>query len=275
MSLYNNDPREALRQFEIYLSKYPEDYSAYTYYMSLLIRLGHFEDAENFVIWLENRLYSDQNYLSYPERVKILEKHILFTKFKLYAYQERFEDMYELCLNHSDRINELEITSIIFYMKKKLGILNAERSELSSYLLRQLLEYDEQDMLEHIKKHISCYTSEVDSQEKTVFYDSFPIQRVLAEIKKYFTPENRTYPGFIENAYYFRFDNCGKANNHLADYFKVICINNTDNIITIYPCLTSDNLPYTDLNYLRMEDDKPKVKTISQIDKFYKRYGKK
>ena len=64
MSLYNNDPREALRQFEIYLSKYPEDYSAYTYYMSLLIRLGHFEDAENFVIWLENRLYSDQNYLS-------------------------------------------------------------------------------------------------------------------------------------------------------------------------------------------------------------------
>ena len=38
------------------------------------------------------------------------------------------------------------------------------------------------------------------------------------------------------------------------------------------PCENADNFPYVDLNYLRKEDN-VKVKKISQIEKFRKRYG--
>ena len=58
----------------------------------------------------------------------------------------------------------------------------------------------------------------------------------------------------------------------MVDYFKVFCFNdNNNNIISMCPSNHCECLPYVDLNYLK-ENDKPKVKTISQIEKFNRRY---
>ena len=40
----------------------------------------------------------------------------------------------------------------------------------------------------------------------------------------------------------------------------------------MYPADDCENLPYTDLNYLNEEITNPKVKRLSQIDKFNQRY---
>ena len=73
--------------------------------------------------------------------------------------------------------------------------------------------------------------------------------------------------------YVFKYDNCGKHDNKIANYFKIICFHNTQDYITMFPCSNCENLPYVDLNYLVNSNDIPKVKTLSQIEKFNKRYN--
>ena len=106
-----------------------------------------------------------------------------------------------------------------------------------------------------------------------MFVSGFEIDRVLEEIKKYIPSDKRIYSGFYQDTYVFKYDFSGKDNNKATDYFKVICFHNTSDIITICPSLYCENLPYVDLNY--MEKEKPKQKTLSQIDKFNQRYRRK
>ena len=41
------------------------------------------------------------------------------------------------------------------------------------------------------------------------------------------------------------------------------------------PCADCENLPYVDLDYLIHINDIPKIKTLSQIEKFNKRFNRK
>ena len=43
----------------------------------------------------------------------------------------------------------------------------------------------------------------------------------------------------------------------------------------MFPCADCENLPYVDLNYLINTNNISKVKTLSQIEKFNKRYNHK
>ena len=65
---------------------------------------------------------------------------------------------------------------------------------------------------------------------------------------------------------------CGRVDNKLANYFKVVCLHDTKDFITMCPVLEGENLPYIDINYLKEEKETSKVKRISQTEKFYQRY---
>ena len=45
MRLITKDPYTAKKEFEFYMSKYPKDYVAKARYVSLLMRIGNFNDA--------------------------------------------------------------------------------------------------------------------------------------------------------------------------------------------------------------------------------------
>ena len=53
------------------------------------------------------------------------------------------------------------------------------------------------------------------------------------------------------------------------NYFIVICLHNTNNILTMFPARDCEKLPYVDLNYLNNSyvSERP-----SQIDKFYRKF---
>ena len=96
---------------------------------------------------------------------------------------------------------------------------------------------------------------------------------VLKEIKRNINLDNKYFYGFFEDKYFFRYDGCGEAFHKNADYFEVITIHNTNNILTIYPSLDGKFHNNIDLNYILLED--VPTRKLSQIDKFNQRYKKK
>ena len=72
--------------------------------------------------------------------------------------------------------------------------------------------------------------------------------------------------------YIYKYDFCGKDKNKNTDFIKVIACHDTDNFITMCPCIEGEYLDYVDLNYLK--EDKTKQKCLRGIDRFNKRYGK-
>ena len=95
------------------------------------------------------------------------------------------------------------------------------------------------------------------------------------EIKKYIPSNNCLYPGGMEDAYIFKYNECGRDNYRLTDYFKVFCFHNTREFITMTPSIVNEKVfPCIDLNYLRNELDESNYTKASQVDKFLKKYRK-
>ena len=81
--------------------------------------------------------------------------------------------------------------------------------------------------------------------------------------------------GFGVSIYYFKYDNCGRYNSKTQNFIKVVCIDKTNNIITMYPISYCQDLQYIDLNYMVKEDNYEDLKKEDdRIAKFYKRFNK-
>ena len=50
------NPYEAIRLYENYFNRYPDDHFAYTYYVSMLITVGNYEKAEEVLKQVKYRL---------------------------------------------------------------------------------------------------------------------------------------------------------------------------------------------------------------------------
>lgn len=97
--------------------------------------------------------------------------------------------------------------------------------------------------------------------------------KVFYEVKKKILFCKAYYFGTYEDVYIFKYDKCGVTNGKVSDYFLVITFHNTNKYISMYPCNSSSNFNYVDLNYLKIPSTS-NVKRLSQIDKFNMRYKK-
>ena len=143
-----------------------------------------------------------------------------------------------------------------------------------TYLLRQVIEYRESEFLKHIKKHIVDSNDLIDKTNESVFAAEFNIIEIIEEIKKYIPSELGLCYGFLDNIYTFKYDECGRVNNKIVNYFQVVTLHDTCELITMFPVDYGEFLPYVDLNYMN-KTNLPKVKRKSQIDKFNQRFGVK
>lgn len=278
LSYMEINPLIAKAEFETYLEKYPEDYSAYPYYASLLITLQQLPEAEKILNFIKITATQDKQYTNNFNKINNLKKSIFFTQLKLLAYQEKYDEVYQLYLTHLQEAKILNIQHILFYCKKKLGKLNNyQRNDIDSYLRKQIIEYKESDFLEHIQKHLTTkeenYNKNITETSDSIFIANFPINEVIKEIKKYIPSDKRLYPGFFQDLYIFKYNGCGRDRNKVVDYFKVICFHNTMNFITMLPTSQVQDLPYIDLNYLINISQNSKTKRLSQIEKFNKKYN--
>ena len=272
--IINTDPLKAKKEFEEYMMKYPLDYSAQTIYVSVLIRLQQFELAEKMLEEIELRMEKDGNFKTYYEKKDLDETSVVFCRSALLCYQQRYSELYEFVLKTKYNKKKLKIDSLITYCRKKLGILNINRETQTSYVIRQIIEYSEEEMLEHIKDHFEIYNDQLEDENDSKFVRNFPFDEVLKEIKKCIPSTIRICNGIYDDTYVFKYDHCGNCNYKPVNYFKVICFENTNQIITIYPCTECEKLPFVDLNYMKEQEETKKIKALSQREKFLKRYKK-
>ena len=271
LDLAETDPISARLLYEEYFKKYPKDYSGYPYYCSNLITLGELELAEKILDYVEKEYIKD-NLFNKEEKIKKFEYNMFFTRTKLLSYQERYEELYRLCVKNISRVADKSLNSVWFYSKKRTGRLNNGERDANSYLFRQIVRYEQDDFYKHIQKHLSNYNENLEMPNTAIFEEKFPLKEVVEEIKKYIPSDKRLFLGFYDDVYYFRYDECGREDKKIVNYFKVVCLHNSQDFITMCPVKGSDNLPHIDLNYMKKEE-LSKVKKISQIDRFNKRYN--
>ncbi len=270
--IVKSDPNKAITMLENYLENYPYDYHAWFLYISDLIILKKLYTASTIINEVKSRFMCDNNVVRHEDRVYKFKRNLFLNELKLLCYQDKYDDAYNLLLNNKEYAKEFNIGRVIVFLNKKLQRKDLTVDNNNIYVYDQIENYKEEKMRKYIYKHSYKYNESTDTKDNNIFVSNFDYSLVLEEIKKYIPSENKLYLGIIEDIYVFKFDLCGTDDNKWTDYFKVVCLHNTNNIITITPVLGYDKLPYIDLNYLRKDNNK--VKKISMIDKFNKRYKK-
>lgn len=276
LSFVETNPFFAKVKFEEYLKKYPKDYSAYTYYASVLITLKELDKAECVLNSLDFLSKTDKKYANKLNKIHFNTINSIGSRLRLLSYQEKYEELYQFCQQYFREIQNMEMAPLFFYCKKQLGMIELEKREKHPYIFRQIASYSESDFLEHIKKHLADFNKNGEEINPSIFKPNFPIESIINEVRKYIPSEKCLYFNFYVDVYIFKYDECGRDDNKTVDYFKVICFHNSSEIITIYPSRYCDALPAIDLNYLIKNEttsSRGPVKKLSQIDKFNKRYG--
>ena len=269
------DAYKAIELYEQYLEHYPEDYSSHERYLSLLIKVGYYDKAFEVLKYLEVMVYDGKLKNVKDGRNKyVLMKNIVFAKLRLLVHTGKYNEAYTYINQNVDLVNmhNLEnIPAIIFYLKTRLGTTNQTREEQKCYLFSQLAEYNEEAFIEHAKRHIEGYT---DEEGITAYFKAdFPLEKVFEEVKKHYSLDKRISRGITNDEYYFKYDGCGHQNGVSCDYFIVVTFANNPHYVTMFPEPDAYKYPYVDLNYMK-EDQKSKVRKLSQIEKFNQRYGK-
>lgn len=290
--LMDIDPYKAKEAFLLYIERYPQDYRARAYYASVLIILRELDEANRVIEDLEYEAYSNREFMADKNAIflKHFRQNITFAKIKLLFYQNKYQELYDTYFNN-DKIIDIykdaniylnqdmgyfRYDSLAFYVKKKLNLIPHDVNNSSyTYLYKQIINYQDEMFLDHIKKHMADFNIEADTPNKSIFKYDFPLDLVFSEIKKYIPSERCLYSGLVEDTYVFKYDSCGWNNNKMVNYFKIVCFHGTSEFITMCPTKTGEYFPYIDLNYMNanINTDSVKVKRRSQIDKFNKKYG--
>ena len=272
-SLIKKDPEQARICYEEYIKKYPKDYRAYPFYNYVLIILGEAELAQEVLNNLKDMFFTDKYFQLDHKKMLIVRRNLYLNQLRIYAYEARYKDILDYYKKHEVELINDPLKSVLYYCEKQLGIITKEREEKAkSYYYKQIIDYQEERFLEHIKGHISKFNLDDEELEKTIFSDDFPISRIIEEVKKYIPSNKALATGFFEDKYVFKYDYCGRVDNKIQNYFTVLCFRKNNNLITMYPSVDSELLPAIDLNYLKSNISNSKVKVKSQIEKFNNRY---
>ena len=274
--IYNirfNNPYKAVEDFEKYIEKYPYDYTAKVYYISSLISINELEKANKIFKNIEDTYDKLSEILKKENRIDIIKEKLLICKLKLLLYQKKYAEAVTLYFSNYDSLKSLG-GFIGYYLSLLRGSKIIINKKEDSYITKQVTNYSEDEFMEHIKKHMADYNQNDSTISKTYFSHEFPLSEVLQEVKKYIPSSKKLCYGFYDNTYIFKYNECGRDNNKIVDYFKVITFDKDDKYITMCPSANCDFLPYVDLNYLKKEtNDEQNVKRLSQIEKFRKKYN--
>lgn len=270
------NPFEAKKRYDEYLDKYPQDYYARAYYILLLTRIGLFELAQQEYDYIEKMIIVNTSFSTSDKRAKGFKYIMALAKAKLLAHSEKYQELLDFYYKNQVLFESRGDTKYMsYYCRFKLGKIQSNSyNDDSPYRYLQVIRYDEDRFLNHIKKHQADYNTDSDDPNKSIFVPNFPIEKIVSEIKKYIPSEQKLEPALFDDIYYFKYDNCGRVNNKMTNYFTVVCFHNTCHFLTMCPANNCEFLPYIDLNYLHEKDDDSKVKRLSQIDKFNKRFNR-
>ena len=273
IKLCKSYPNRAKDCFEKYLERYPTDLQARIQYASILITLSNYEDAEKELelskyLLSKKSVFKEDNY-----KTRKTKHELLYNTLRLYAYQNKANEFLSLYFENCNFLRDVK-PDVVFYFRSLVGEKVATKNYMPSYIRSQIIDYSEDRFLDHVKKHDADFNENDREISSSFFKADFPFEKVLEEAKKVIPSDKKRNRGFYSNVYTFKYDECGRSSNKICNFFRIVTLNNSDHFITMYPISVEEDMEYTDLNYMNeKEEDYSKVKRISMIDRFNKRYG--
>lgn len=277
----DKDPFIAKELFDEYLKKYPKDYYAKAYYISLLETINQFEEANKIFREVSNESAHDYSFAMSNKRKIGFQCIMALNKARLLANKERYEDLLDYYYRNIHLFdNRGDTQYLIYFCRAKIGAIKDSNTLVGPYRFLQVVHYDENRFFEHITKHQANYNIDVETPNDSIFVPDFPIQEVVNEVKKILPSDKKLCLGLFDESYYFKYDNCGRIKGKMTNYFKVTCFHNTTEFITMCPIINAPSRLIHDFNNLQQEEtekkeEEIKVKMLSPIDKFNMRYRRK
>ena len=224
--------------------------------------LGKFEEA-----------IEELKELSLVEQDRSYSKlELFYIYYFLNRYNEALELLPELYLMKNKYVSNYTLLIAELVMKKQLGMhVDFKRGTKSDYIKEQIVNYNEEEALEHIKSHI---TDEESYNEHSKFNVGINIDYLMQCVKKDLKNNKKANLVDILEIHYFAVPSVGYDSNSVCNYIKVVVVPNTTNIIAMYP------YAYVEINEINMLDcdldklfNRNKVeKSTSQIDRFNNRF---
>ena len=193
---------------------------------------------------------------------------LILVKFRLKKYDEA-QYMINIIRDNID-LNYADQKQIYFELGRiDLYIRNASKEIIEIddlvYTERQIISYRDDDALRHITKH------HLKNPHTSAFYENIDINEIYEYAKEKIKDEPVIYDSMFDK-YITKYNNIGfnVKNGDNVNQLAILTLPNTDKIITMYPCDGSESM----FNLEEFEPkEKPKVKKLSQIEKFNKKYG--
>ncbi len=254
--------RRALNEFQKYFEVYPNDLSGKAYYVDTLIKNNDLETAEEVLVSVENYINNTT-----PMESK---ENMIMVKVKLLCIQKRYQESYDLLKNNLRIFYKRgwHYNSLMTFLREKLGILTYEDYKQGrGYLNSQILSYDEKKAIEYIKKH-----QNKEENEPLQFVSDFPLEKIFHDVRRTLPIKKRFNPNAFQNAYIFKYPANGYIFGRLVNYFQVITLLDSNEIIMMRPFENKGKEHFIDMVSDEIEES-PKLKRVSQIEKFNHRYG--
>ena len=182
MKVTNSNPYEAKRLYEEYLDQYPTDCLAWTLYASILITLKEFDLASMILDRAENMINQYKRKGDGFQEQHADEKNLLFGRIRIMSFRGQYKKLLDFLEENPIVEEKYHLDEVKLLCKKKLGICFTQRDDYT-YLSRQIIKYEVQDMMHRVEYHGADYNA-VTNRQENVFAAGFPLQKVIDELQK-------------------------------------------------------------------------------------------
>lgn len=258
----NNKYKQTIKEATNYLNLYPNDENVRFMRAKCNKILNHFTEAIEDLKYILNNNNDDVYALA----------ELYYTYYFLNMYEEALKllpKVYETrCIKpHSVAISEL-------VMRKQLRKETYKKDNTRcDYIKSQILNYDLNLAYAHIEEHLK----ETDTNT-AVFNENINLKELYKVIRENIDNKNKFNTEEFMEIHYFAIPNVGYNNGNNCNFIKVVVVPNTKDILTMYPVedvepnfITQINIDFSTI-FNKTEE---KVKTMSRIDNFYKKYNMK
>ena len=154
-------------------------------------------------------------------------------------YLSIIEKNYSYASRLFKNINEYEVSKNLYtrlsitldYFNKKLKL-----SKYPQYYVRRLLRNDDNDLMEHVKRHVG----ENNASDGSYFFPDINLEKTILEVRKLIGELN---PKYDEDSYEYKISfqsPVGYNGGEITNSLKAITAIGTNRIITMYPILLSN-----------------------------------
>lgn len=251
---------QAIYEYQKYLEKYPNDCCGHAYYADALIKSGRIEEAREVL----------DNVVVLPSTPKQSLDDLVIFNIKLLCCEERYSECLELFMDNINIFEKRDLPhlEILMFLKKKLNLLGDVDYSGYNYKVDQITAYSEENVLSCIK---NCRLNPL-REGHLVFNDNFMLEDVYYKLRTLLPCDGAIRDNILECSYVFKYECCGKVNGKNVDYIEVVALQNSNDILMIYPYENKEKMSCMDLT--PKHEEPAKLKRLSQIDKFNQRYNK-